>query len=88
MMEGIVAFLAALIGIFAYRFFGQKHVDAEQVKLEEKIEKLEKEDKKLQDKVKEIEKTEEEKIKEITDEQNQDQSIESIVDFFNNRKGK
>lgn len=86
-MEVLVAIIGAILGLFAYRFFGQKRVDSEQSRLEASIELINKKDDSLVDSLKQITKDESKKIEEITNEQNKNKSSNDLVDFFRNNKG-
>jgi septal ring factor EnvC (AmiA/AmiB activator) len=86
-MEVLVAIIGAIIGLFAYRFFGQRNVDSEQTKLEASIKLINKKDASLVDSLNEITKEESKKIEEITNEQNKNKSSDDLVDFFRNNKG-
>ena len=86
MIEGIVAVVGAVIGLFIYRIFGQKITDAGQRALEDKVKEIEKKDSELAGKDKEITAKETQKIEEITNEQNKKLSLSGLVDFFRNNK--
>jgi len=86
-MEVLVAIIGAMLGLFAYRFFGQKKVDSEQVKLEASVKVLEEKDTSLIKEARQITEDESKKVEEITDEQNKVKSSDDLVDFFNKHKG-
>lgn len=86
MIEAVVAIVGAIIGLFIYRAVGQKAVDAGQRTLETKVKEIEKKDAGLEQKISEIATDADKQIEEITNEQNKDQSTQSLVDFFNKPK--
>ena len=88
MVEGIIAVVGGLIALFMYRFFGQKRVSTEQVKLQAEVKKIEEKDAELQRKSTDIQTDEKSKVEEITNEQNRDINTNDLVDFFDKRKGK
>lgn len=87
-MEAIIAVIGAVIGLFIYRAFGQKNVERGQEKLENRVKEIRKEDDKLHEEERATKSREADKVKEIENEQNRDVTVDELVDFFNNRKGK
>lgn len=86
MVEGIVAIVGAVLGLFIFRLFGQKKVESGQKKLQATVDKNKEKDSELRRRATEVQANEQQQIKEIEDEQKRDVTTEELVDWFEKRK--
>ena len=84
-MEYIVALVFGLLGLVIYNKVSNSKADSGQRELEIKNAVLEERDKHLESQVSNIKREEQEKVKEIENEQNKKPTIDQLVDFFRNR---
>lgn len=86
MLEGIVAIVGAVAGLFLFQAFTRYSSNKNQVKLEAEVKEIEKRAAEIKTEISTREKETQDKVDAITKEQEKPITSSDLVDFFNNRK--
>lgn len=88
MMNAIVGVLSGFFGVILMRFLVNTYETKRQEKMEREVSEIKKKSETLKAEIKEEDKKTQDKVNEITTEQNIELVGNALADFFNNHKGK